>query len=106
MRLQDVQKKVDLVLSTKPETRSNDNILYLEIIKMIGKEKGIDVDKMSVSDLFTNLHKYKFPCMESVRRARQKLQVQYPELRPSMDTEVYREMNEKEYLEYVRRKYT
>lgn len=106
MRLQNTQKLVEELLKAKPETRSNDNILFLEVIKKIGTENGIDVSRMSVTELFTSMHSYGFPQMESVRRARQKLQASFPELRPSDEVLLRREMNEEEYKAYVRRKYT
>ena len=105
MRLKNVQAQVEKVLTERPESRDNDNILYLEIIKNIGRKTGVDVEKMSVAELFTNMYRYKFPPMESVRRARQKLQEKFPHLRSSEETQLFREMNEEEYLEYVRRKY-
>lgn len=63
------------ILSAKPETRDNDDLLYLEILKIYGAEHW------SVEQFFRFRKIKNIPPFESVRRTRQKAQAEFPELK-------------------------
>lgn len=90
------------VLTTEPQSRNSDNYLYLRVLQRIGMERGIDINNMSVVCFLLGLSKSGFPQFESVRRTRQKLQAEHPELRACKEVEEYRDALEKEYREYAR----
>lgn len=99
--LMTVQELVKCILETYPQTRSNDNILYLFILGYLGQEKGIDFDKVSVSDFLHNSSKWGIPCFETVRRTRQKIQAKNPHLAADEKVEEFRAENEQAYRGYA-----
>lgn len=90
------------VLQEEPQTRSSDNLLYLKVIERISDEKHYDVKNLSVYYFLTYMSSYGFPPFESVRRARQKIQAQHPELSANAKVQAQREINEAEYREFAR----
>ena len=90
------------ILQRCPEARNSDNILYYYVCGIIGNENGIDIEKMSMPTFFLNLKKYGFPAFESVRRTRQKLQAEYPELSGNERVQSQRMMNEESFRNYAR----
>lgn len=91
------------ILKAEPECRNSDNILYLRVLQTIGAQNGINVNNMSVPELFRNMSAFKFPAFETVRRSRQKVQECNPELRATDTVEAYRTVLEEEYKDYSRR---
>jgi hypothetical protein len=71
---------VKAILEQDKQCRNSDSFLYLKVLSVIGKRKGIDIETMSVPYFLVNLHGTAFPPFESVRRARQKLQEHNPHL--------------------------
>jgi len=89
-------------LITNPETRGNDNLLIQKVLEVFAAHYGVDLEEVSI---VTFLHEYagnEFPAFETIRRSRQKLQQQYPELRPDKTVQTFREEQEKLYREYAR----
>jgi len=93
---------VKSILERCPEARNSDNILYYYVCGHIGKENGIDIDKMSMPRFFLHLKEFGFPQFESVRRTRQKLQATYPELSGDGAVIGQRNLNEKAFRDYAR----
>ena len=93
---------VKVVLQEEPQTRSSDNLLYLKVIERIAEEKGIDLENFSVPYFLKNMSFMYFPPFESVRRARQKIQAQHPELSAKAKVQAQRKINEAEYREFAR----
>ena len=91
------------ILKAEPICRNSDNVLYLRVLQTIGKQNGIDINKMSVPTLFYNMGSLKLPAFETVRRTRQKVQECNPELRATDTVEAYRTVLEEEYKDYARR---
>lgn len=91
------------ILLNDPNSRSNDNYLYYKVYAKIGREKGIDVNKMSMPRFFLNLAQFGFPSTETIRRTRQKLQATYPELAGSAKVEGQRLVNEEIFRDYARK---
>lgn len=97
-KTQDVVKEV---LELHPATRNSDNQLYVEVCRrvnpgILGKSFGY---------VFTHSNDLNIPCFETVRRTRQKLQALNPALAADNTVETFRALNEREYLEYARRKW-
>ena len=72
------------ILEECPEARSSDNILYIKVCEKIGRNNGIDINRMSMPYFFLHLNDIKMPPFETCRRTRQKLQATYPELAASL----------------------
>lgn len=70
-------KLVKQALTDYPITRNSDDLLYLQVCYSISPS----VMDMAFCDVFTNRNEYDLPPFESVRRARQKIQAHFPELR-------------------------
>ncbi len=93
---------VKAILEQDKQCRNSDSFLYLKVLSVIGKRKGIDIETMSVPYFLMNLQGTAFPPFESVRRARQKIQATYPELAACDRVEDFRIENETAFREYAR----
>ena len=92
---------VKAILEQDKQCRNSDSFLYLKVLSVIGKRKGIDIETMSVPYFLTNLQGTSFPGFETVRRTRQKLQQHHPELCACEAVEGFRMDNEKEFRAYA-----
>ena len=90
------------ILQRCPEARNSDNILYYYVCRIIGNENGIDIDHISMPHFFLHLNDYNMPQFETVRRTRQKIQAEYPELSGNERVQAQRMMNEEVYRKYAR----
>ena len=93
---------VKSILEQDKQCRNSDSYLYLKVLSVIGKQKGIDLDKMTVPFFLLNLHGAGFPGFETVRRTRQKIQQHNPELAACEAVEGFMADNEKVFMEYAR----
>lgn len=93
---------VKSILEQDKRCRNSDSFLYLKVLCTVGKQKGIDLEKMSVPYFLLNLHGAGFPGFETVRRTRQKLQQHHPELCACEAVEGFRTENEKEFRAFAR----
>lgn len=89
------------LLESNEQCRNSDSSLYLNVLQVVGSERGICPNNMTVEYFWNNRSVMGFPPPESVRRARQKLQRAHPELRACEKVEQYRAENEKEYRAYA-----
>ncbi len=96
-KLTKTSKLVKAILTQYEECRNSDDVLYLAVLKILKVNT-----QMSVDLFFKSREKLKVPPFESVRRARQKLQAHYPELRASVDVREYRARNEEAYEKFAR----
>jgi hypothetical protein len=71
---------VKRILEDDPQTRNSDSYLYLKVLDHIAQRDGIFLAGMPVPYFLENRKKLGFPCHETVRRARQRIQATYPEL--------------------------
>ena len=105
MMMNDLKNTTALVkalLEEDKQCRNSDSFLYLKVLSVIGKRKGISIDSMSVPYFLLNLHGTAFPPFESVRRARQKIQEHNPHLAACEAVEDFRTENEMEFREFAR----
>lgn len=93
---------VKAILEQDERCRNSDSFLYLKVLSVIGEQRGIDIEKMSIPYFLLNMHGAGFPGFETVRRTRQKLQQHHPELAACDTVEGYRVENEAEYRAYAR----
>lgn len=93
---------VKFILTNIPQTRNSDSLLYLKVLQKIAADYEINLEKIPVSSFLLGLSESPFPCFESVRRSRQTLQRENPELSADAEVQGYREENEAAFLEFVR----
>lgn len=90
------------ILETVPDTRDSDNLLYLEVIKHISNDKGVNLLGLPMEQFFRKLTQNQVPSIETVGRCRRRLQAQYPELRADEIVIGYRSEREEMFREYAR----
>lgn len=95
-------KLVKRILETDPRTRNSDCILYFKVLHVVGTQKGIRINEMTVPDFLLNMKSYGFPGFETVRRSRQKIQATYPELSACDKVAGMRMINETEFRQFSR----
>lgn len=91
--MKNIRKTSDIVqriLERYPDTRNSDNLLYIKVIESIDS----DLIYKPMQEVFLQAKTYGIPPFESVRRTRQKLQAEFPELRAKKEIEAEREINE------------
>lgn len=100
--LKTTQDIVMEVLQAQPKTRNSDNHLCCQVYKIVGKSHGIDIDAMSIPEFFLHMKDFGFPSTETIRRTRQKIQAEHPELCGDKTVEGQRKLNESAFREYAR----
>ena len=103
--MDDLRTTADLVhtvLKENKRARNSDNYLYYCVIRIIGARSGINIEKMSAPNFFLHMKEYNMPAFETVRRTRQKIQHDYPELSGCNEVEAQRILNEERFRGYAR----
>lgn len=100
-RLKSTTEVVKTILEDSPRARDDDNFLYYMVLKHYGRKNGIDIESMSMPRFLLNMRQFGFPPFESVRRSRQKLQHDNPELAAYKEVEGKRKEEEKAYRSYA-----
>lgn len=96
--LKAVSEIVKSVLTCIPETRNDDDLLYMHVINI--QHKGII--GMTVVEFLTNRKEWGVSGFETVRRSRQKIQAEYPELSACTSCNEARKGYEAEFREFAR----
>lgn len=91
---------VKSILEQDKQCRNSDSFLYLKVLSAEAKQKGIDLEKMTVPYFLLNLHGAGLPPFESVRRARQKIQAAHPDLAACKTVKDFRTESEAQYRAY------
>ena len=94
-RIKKLEPCVEEVLRENPETRVDNFVLYVEVIRNM-----IDTD-MTIERALLNHKVLGLPPFESVTRCRRKLFEKFPELRVKAMDEI-RSNEEQEYINYAR----
>ena len=89
---------VKTILEQQPETRSSDNLLYIEVL---ARYAGQNVLNMPVWAFYENLREWKLPSIETVGRCRRKIQQENPHLRATPEVQDYRYDKETEFREFA-----
>lgn len=92
---------VKSILEQDEQCRNSDSFLYLKVLTVLGKQKGIGIDDMSVPYFLMHMQGTAFPGFETVRRTRQKIQQHHPELAACKVVESFRAENEREFRAYA-----
>lgn len=92
-RLENIENHVIQILNEDNNTRSNDNLLYLELLSRLGFDTDIKLSDYLVDSSYPNYN--------SVSRARRKAQEKFPELKPSKLMCSIIEMEQQEYIAYA-----
>lgn len=94
MKIDSVKDLVYMILRTEPATRNSDKVLIYSIYKKFGVNAG-----ESFEDVLFNED---LPSFETIRRARQKAQADFPNLRAGETVETFRSEREAEFREFAR----
>ena len=97
-----IKSLVESILKQDAGTRNSDSYLYLRVIGELAGEKMIDLSKVSILDFLHNMSKWGFPPFETVRRARQYLQHDDPELSSNEEVQTFRTQYEAVFREFAR----
>ena len=92
---------VKSILSQDVASRNDDNYLYLRVLQTISSRKGIDLQSMTVPAFLMGMKRYGLPGFETVRRSRQKVQADNPELAGSEAVRRKRSKQETVYREFA-----
>ena len=95
--LRNTTMMVRQVLATVPAARNSDNILYIEVVRLIDQH----ILRMPLAVVLQNLKEYNLPSIETVGRCRRKLQAEFPELRASLEVQEFRSGLETEFREWA-----
>ena len=99
-----VASMVKEILEEQPETRNDDDLLWVKVIERTAANRGTpDFSKTTVFVDFLDMVKCGvFPHFKSVSRARRKVQEKHPELRASKEVRAARSDLEKQHREFAR----
>ena len=101
-RLKDLSKMVKAILEKDQAARNSDSILLLHLLRNMGAEKGLDIDKMSVPMYLIHGRDLQLPTLESVGRARRKVVEKNPELGSDDDVESVKMQLEDAYRRFAK----
>lgn len=93
---------VKAILEEDQRARNSDSFLYLQVLIRLGEGKGLDRVLHYVSIFLLHMAEWGFPPFESVRRARQKVQAEYPELSANSKVAAHRAENEEAFRQFAR----
>ena len=99
--LKTISDIVKNILSQDTQARNDDNHLYLRVLQHISSRKGIDIQTMTVPAFLMGMKRYGLPGFETVRRSRQKVQADNPELAGSEAVRRKRSKQETVYREFA-----
>lgn len=103
--MNEIKNTADLVkqvLILNPKARNSDNYLYYVVCKVKLSGQGIDIDSLSFKDGLLQRNEYGLPNFETVRRTRQKLQHENPDLASDSHVKEQREILEESFREFAR----
>lgn len=79
--MKNIKQLVKAILEEDEQARNSDNHLYYRIICIFTNFQGVDANAISVTEFFCyGMNYYKIPGFETIRRTRQKVQAEFPEL--------------------------
>jgi len=89
------------ILTDSVQARNNDNVLYLMVLNHVSNRNNIDIQSMTVPVFLLKMKDYGLPGFETVRRSRQKVQADNPELEGTETTRRKRAKQEAVYREFA-----
>lgn len=105
-KIKKTAKLVKELLRVDPKARNSDGYLYLKVLELMAgmEERPIRLEEMTVPYFLLNIRQLNYPCFETVRRTRAKIQSEHPELRASAEIEAKRQARRKEFKAFAREK--
>ena len=97
-RMKQIHTIVHHIMAEVPETRNDDDFLYLMVCRKISNEPAI---VCSVDYFLLHRKQLGFPSFETVRRTRQKIQAEHPRLSASAAVEAARMEEAKKFKGYA-----
>lgn len=91
--LVNTSKLVKAILETDKQARNSDSYLYHKVLEYVARSKNIDTRAINVHDFWIHWYQF-FPNTETVRRTRQKVQQEFPELAATDKVGAMRKENE------------
>lgn len=101
-RIKDLSKKVKAILEVDKAARNSDSILLLHLLRDMGSEQGLDIDKMSLPMYLIHGRDLQLPTLESVGRARRKVVEAHPELGSDDEVAAMKMQLEESYRRFAR----
>lgn len=101
LELKSTTKIVKQILEDCTQARNSDSFLYLKVIEYLDIAYGTRVRFLTVDVFLKRIGDLSVPGFETVRRARQKIQAQYPELAACDKVCALRSNNEAEYRAFA-----
>lgn len=92
---------VEHLLRTNKQTRNSDSYLYLKVLEYLDEQRGTLTSRLPVRAFLQYMGDFDVPGFETVRRARQKLQVKFPELAACEKVQEGRFVNEQKYRAFA-----
>ena len=86
------------ILVRFPDTRDSDMYLYYKVVNELNPQAV----SMPFGSVLLRLDELGLPCFETVRRTRQKIQAEHPDLKGSVVVQSLRSVNEEIFKEYAR----
>lgn len=96
-KLKHISTIVKYILETEPETRNDDNKLYVKVCTFYNPS----IDEFPFGLVFRNARMFGIPSYKSVERARRKLQKEYEHLKSSQTIKEYRAEEEIRYKAFA-----
>lgn len=96
-QIKNVTDTVEYMLENKPITRNSDDVLYREVCRFYNPS----ILKISMMEFLNRREELGCPNFETVRRSRQKIQSQRPELKADKPVKEKRKANEEVFREYA-----
>ena len=98
MKIRQTKEIVEKILNEKPETRDSDALLFIEVIRSIDPA-AIELPIYKLMPRCTD--EGDLPPFETMRRTRQKIQEQNPNLRGNKAVESFRAYKEHKFFDFV-----
>ena len=96
--LRTLTELVRIVLEQQPETRSSDNLLYIEVLRRCTNQRVLN---MPVWMFYENLTEWHLPSIETVGRCRRKVQQENPHLKATAEVQGFRYDKETEFMRFA-----
>ena len=97
-KLRNMTELVRTIMEQQPETRSSDNLLYIEVLKRTTSQNVLN---MPVWLFYQNLTEWQLPSIETVGRCRRKAQQENPHLKAKPEVEGFRYDKETEFIGFA-----
>lgn len=99
--LKAVSAMVKSILAEDTQARNDDNVLYLKVLQIVSNRNSIDLQSMTVPVFLLKTKEYGLPGFETVRRSRQKVQADNPDLAGNAAVRRKRAKQESVYREFA-----